>query len=677
MDSLDDVPDEWLRYCTDEGWEQEEEEEAEEDDIQQPASPDTTEATQKTALGYVSEHSEAGELAFGASLSTCSTTSRGRQRHGAGAKWTKSLGTGQTVDRVIRAKTIPVVKKRAAMQADASPYKLWLETSLDHEVRERIVVFDALGRSPVDSPAHPARLTPIKQLSMSEDAPAGKSPSGAKSSSSRCQAREDKATDEDFSCSLPRSFSQRCCNIFGDQDEIKPFDTMDIYFNCPFFKNCSSGFVRSLVLAGGTPSYQGRSVPSGDLVYARGDPGQSLFVIARGTAEIIVRNAQKRFVRLGGYFGEMQVLGVLPRRHETVLAKTSLLILEITSTVLMKQLRRTQANPDFPDEEGIEPAARAARQRAQMMSVGKECLFPDERRHFENEAVRLYREVGAKGEGKAMAVEARARTAQSSAERRSSVVVCSPASSTIRGTELLEKREAAQVQQRESLMTNLVQSIRTDMRQGFMMPAELVRSRRSHENETSRSATRSQASPNTSRMSQASYINRASPNASRMSQASHISRASPNTSRFSQASVMSRASPNTSRMKRASPNERRGRTRAGMSVCSTTSRVDQASNASSVPLESQSAEKVDDADAEVTHPLEVDVLPPLEHLSSVQKYGLLRDLKSRMKGKVVKATCVRTNAFMSLFASRASLALMAQGADSGFSQISPSPSGSA
>jgi len=280
-----------------------------------------------------------------------------------------------------------------------------------------------------------------------------------------------------------------------EQSSIKSFDVMSIYLSCGFFQSCSLGFLRELVLAGGAPAWRGVSVPPHVDVYVEGDPGHSLYVVARGKAAIVRKNGtlvgDSQELVIGDYFGEMQVLGVSSRRLETVRAMTYCQLLECTQNTLTKLLKRTKADEDA---ENIGKTTSLKRMGTMKMLS----LYPDERRHFESESVRIYKEYSSGGT-----------RAQGGVMRRPTMIVKKATTGIseldpehkLRSFEVRAERarqealgacddspEAAQA--RERLVTKVVSSLRGDMRRGFMMPADAERGQGGGEKQTQKNFTK-------------------------------------------------------------------------------------------------------------------------------------------------------------------------------------------
>lgn len=317
------------------------------------------------------------------------------------------------------------------------------------EKQSRIVTFNTVGKAPVEAPKHPARLTPVRLMT----------PSPAPVSDTAVQditlgKKDDPNVNLQYT---PRSFSRQCHHVMKDQGKVVPFDVHSIYLDCAFFKHCSHSFVRELIRAGGPQAWHGLSVPPHVNVYQEGDIGHSMFVIGRGTAASIAPDGRiKKEYGISDCFGQIQVLGVTTRRLETIRAKTTLQVFVTTQNTLTKILKGSHLLS------GI--------------------TFADERRHFEKESVRIYKDflrrrpigkrqtVLRKGTSGRIAAEAPVerfedRRKRLAAEKAARLEVI--AAVVTGASDCLEVTQA-----RERLFSRVASSLRTDLRRGYMMPAE-------------------------------------------------------------------------------------------------------------------------------------------------------------------------------------------------------------
>jgi len=327
-----------------------------------------------------------------------------------------------------------------------------------------------------------------------------------------------------------------------------------------------------------------------------------MFIVGRGVAEILVKGNRTdiRTVEVGGYFGEQQVLGILSRRHETVRAKTSLQLFEVTANALTKLLRRTHAEEDA--EHGFGADTSLWKKRAERGQTSFQCLYQEERRHFESEAVRMYKVMSGdtveafKPCGSDVDVDIVSKQKPVTvAKRRDSMVS--------------RKQEIAQAQLHDNLMTKLVESIRCDMRNGCMMPSNF-RDRFSRKGSRKSISGLDVAWSTTS--GAGSSCATTTPNASRMSCSTF------GTSFAGDSST--RASANTSRFSHAGSASTVTHTRASCRHLS-------------VDLD---IEKVDEG-TYATDILEVECLPELDDIAPAQKHSILAHLKAQMKARLWKS----------------------------------------
>lgn len=240
-------------------------------------------------------------------------------------------------------------------------------------------------------------------------------------------------------------------------------------------------------------------MPSGDYVFKSNDLGQSLFVISRGIAEIIISEWETEEIGVFGYFGDMQVLGVLNRRQETVRAKTSLHLFEVKAGVLTAMLKRSRKDELLSCGSTINDndAHLNLLEKSTDVKIGQ-AFYPDERRHFESEAVRMYKEmfVGAQSRASARSPRTCASSRQSAFDAartsmrrrtisqalaqqvspRRSVSPMAADNIESRFTDFFHDVETSRLHEHDSFMNRIVGSLRADVKHGFMMPAnsELV-----------------------------------------------------------------------------------------------------------------------------------------------------------------------------------------------------------
>lgn len=266
--------------------------------------------------------------------------------------------------------------------------------------------FAAIGcRSPWDTPRHPSRLgelTPGAAESI-RSTPGGHSagigrlwshdgeeaatdpaasatataakPNSASSAASvapRAGLRGGADRPDHAQTSRPRSFSGQCAQVLGWQAPLSAFDPHEVFGSCAFFEVCSTYFIRELVAACGPAVWKGQTFGQGTTVYRKGDSGASMFVVVRGQAEAAgPGGGPGQMLGAGSFFGEAQLLGVLPVRGETIRAHRPLRLLEVTCSAFTRLLQHTSEQEDSA--------------RPQFHT------FSNERRHFEQLTARLFR----------------------------------------------------------------------------------------------------------------------------------------------------------------------------------------------------------------------------------------------------------------------------------------------
>lgn len=301
-------------------------------------------------------------------------------------------------------------RRKSAGSLDTAVYRTWCDKSQSFVNRERFVVFQTIGRAPVESPPHPARLTPVRQLAS---AGASSPRARARTSSSETWANDAASSEEGVGMRRPRTFSAHCSKVLGEQGAVQAFNPQRIYLACEFFSVCSLCFIRELVASGEPPLWQGITFDSKAVIYSEGDSGTSMYVIVRGVAEVVCKGREPRELRAHDYFGEAQALGVLTERQETVYAKTSLHALEVSCGTLTNLLRRERTQdmatdglaappkpPASPTPKGSvlnpqEPTASRAPRRTQRCGSAslRFYAFAEERGHFEHLAGHLYQQL--------------------------------------------------------------------------------------------------------------------------------------------------------------------------------------------------------------------------------------------------------------------------------------------
>lgn len=459
------------------------------------------------------------------------------------------------------------LRKRVHQGAGAlrPPHYEWLKETMANAPKPRIMTFKTIGRAPIEAPVSQVRLTPVRLMSptptfVDDDLQEGEASGG-----------EDTAADLQYP---PRSISRQCRHLLMEQSPVAAFDVMSIYLSCEFFKACSVCFVREMVAAGGPPALKGVSIPPHVNVYAEGDPGHCMFVVARGSAAVVDRRGRpQRELGISDYFGGLEVLGITGRRLETICAKTSLQLLVLTQTTLTKMLKRPTAQEDeMLKNANKAPENSTALKQSQLMGIHTHNTFDDERRHFEVESVRLYKEyigTGVRANVKPRPTLSPRRTLSSNtfesqvgngeASRRASEQQADALAAA-------SADHADAMQARERLFAKTVSSLRHDMRMGFMMPADS----------------------------------------------------------FGGAGASKQKSFASPRRQKQGHKPAGGDDRDLVPVASETKDDDQASE-----------EKDDETFAQdVAAPLDPHLLPPLHLLNPVQKHGILRQLRHQNKGQI-------------------------------------------
>lgn len=287
----------------------------------------------------------------------------------------KGLGT-QKLD-------VPVRKNHT------SPYAAWCKQVAPHLSPPKHIYFAAAGqRAPLNTPAHPARLDIVRQMAQTWPSPL----------SSRNDASLFAATQgstgldaENAWGELPRTFSGECCLIVTDQSPVELFEVTKVYQDCELFSRCSPGFLQELVTVGGSPSCHGLSFNCGAELYAEGEAGSSLFVLVRGTVLLTQKCSQEppRALRHGDTFGVAEGLGVTIQRQESAEARTSVQVLEVSLSTLTKILTGSPFGASFTPFVDFEESV----PRPQTSPT---VAFATERRHFEQEARRLWHQFRGK-----------------------------------------------------------------------------------------------------------------------------------------------------------------------------------------------------------------------------------------------------------------------------------------
>ena len=97
---------------------------------------------------------------------------------------------------------------------------------------------------------------------------------------------------------------------------------------------------------------------AGETIVRQGDPGQSMFIVARGTVSVVIEPGRHEVARIeaGGYFGEMSLLTGEPR-SATVLAVGDVTVVEISADLFR---RLAAIHPTAIEQIGIAAMTRRA-----------------------------------------------------------------------------------------------------------------------------------------------------------------------------------------------------------------------------------------------------------------------------------------------------------------------------
>lgn len=299
--------------------------------------------------------------------------------------------------------------------------------------------FVTAGRAPIDTPRRPSRLSLVRRRATALPAPSAlgtlasspaKSParqsviaaalgatllpSAGGDTPGEPGAVPSEAVVDDRATMMEEvnvAFGGLCRTLVCEQDAVEAYDAHKVYKSSTLFGKCSICFIRHLVSCGGAPAWSGRNVDSGTVIYAAGDRGSSAFVVVRGGAERMLatggaaeEEAQpSQFFGPGDCFGAVQMLGLDFTRKETVRAKTSMHVLEVTCHALMlllmhKSVPGTELFPavtwgrksTFNLGHGSVDVDKSKTWTSFEKSDNDEYTFMEERRHFEREASRLY-----------------------------------------------------------------------------------------------------------------------------------------------------------------------------------------------------------------------------------------------------------------------------------------------
>jgi CRP-like cAMP-binding protein len=110
--------------------------------------------------------------------------------------------------------------------------------------------------------------------------------------------------------------------LTGNWEHAGSADWADVLAGFPLFAGIGGRRLRGLVRHADVTEYG-----PGDVVIQKGEPGDSLYVVLGGSAKVLGKPAGRR-LRTGDYFGELGVLGDVPR-SATVVATGELHVMKL------------------------------------------------------------------------------------------------------------------------------------------------------------------------------------------------------------------------------------------------------------------------------------------------------------------------------------------------------------
>jgi len=343
----------------------------------------------------------------------------------------------------------------------ALPYRAICERAAALERPPRHLELRTIGRAPVETPARPARLCLLRQPAPAAGTPVPPPTPARANAAGQSTAVEPEVQQggegegEHGGDGSPRSrsedagggldggaFAGQCRAVVGDQDLVEAYDAHKIYQSSSLFGKCSPCFIRHLVAQGGPSVWSGITTDVGVVVYSAGDTGHSAYIIVRGFAETISAAAsaaaaaaaahggtsagaaaveEARRLGPGDCFGDAQAVGVEVTRQETVRAKTSMHLLEVSCSTLTRLLMqkigpdadidataptswskgRTLGSMSSPPEapKVAERASLNMHDESDDHQQHQQYAFKEERRYFEREATRMYAALHPKSAG--------------------------------------------------------------------------------------------------------------------------------------------------------------------------------------------------------------------------------------------------------------------------------------
>ena len=124
--------------------------------------------------------------------------------------------------------------------------------------------------------------------------------------------------------------------LTGYWNGVTPADWAEVLATFPLFSGVAKRRLRKLVRQATLAEHQ-----RGDIVIGTGDPGDSVQVILGGSARVLGKPAP-RTLRTGDYFGELGVLGGVPR-SATVVATDELQVMRLPRASFLRFAKHNPA----------------------------------------------------------------------------------------------------------------------------------------------------------------------------------------------------------------------------------------------------------------------------------------------------------------------------------------------
>lgn len=103
----------------------------------------------------------------------------------------------------------------------------------------------------------------------------------------------------------------------GVMGKLRPVITHDCIKKMPLFQQCDPRFVEEIIMNVAVEMF----VAGSDIV-VEDTEGSSMYIINRGTVDVMVKGERVAVLNDGAYFGEVSLLGVFPKRMATIRAQT-------------------------------------------------------------------------------------------------------------------------------------------------------------------------------------------------------------------------------------------------------------------------------------------------------------------------------------------------------------------